>query len=123
MYYFRVVPSSYNEKVIREIGAMGHEVGYHYETKDSGNSQITNHKSQHFGFAQCKITNQSEDHIDRAYNEFCRNLEMFRKIVPVETICMHGSPRSKYDNKNIRKKYDYKKLGLTAEPYYDINFR
>ena len=47
---------------------------------------------------------------------------MFRKITPVTTICMHGSPRSKFDNKDIWKKYDYKKLGLIGEPYYDIDF-
>jgi hypothetical protein len=35
---------------------------------------------------------------------------------------MHGSPRSKYDNKEIWKKYDYKSLGIIGEPYYDIDF-
>jgi len=35
---------------------------------------------------------------------------------------MHGSPMSKYDNRDLWKKYDYKKLGIFAEPYFDINF-
>lgn len=35
---------------------------------------------------------------------------------------MHGSPRSKYDNKIIWEKYNYKDLGLIGEPYYDIDF-
>jgi hypothetical protein len=35
---------------------------------------------------------------------------------------MHGSPRSKYDNKKIWNKYDYKSLGIIGEPYFDINF-
>jgi len=30
-YYFRVVTESYEEQVIREIYALGHEIGYHYE--------------------------------------------------------------------------------------------
>ena len=30
-YYFRVVPGSWDEDVIKEIAGMGHEVGYHYE--------------------------------------------------------------------------------------------
>ena len=30
-YYFRMVPESYDESVIREIVGLGHEVGYHYE--------------------------------------------------------------------------------------------
>jgi hypothetical protein len=35
---------------------------------------------------------------------------------------MHGSPLSKYDNKAIWRKYDYKKLGIIAEPYFDVDF-
>ena len=35
---------------------------------------------------------------------------------------MHGSPRSKWDSRDIWQKYDYKKLGIIAEPYFDINF-
>lgn len=111
-YYFRAVPVSWNEKIILQIAGMNHEIGYHYETMDHVKSKVRSQKS--------KI--KSEDLIDGAYEEFCRNLEIFRTIVPVETICMHGSPRSKYDNKDIWKKYDYKKLGIIGEPYYDIDF-
>ncbi|MFA5649503.1 MAG: hypothetical protein WC951_14525, partial [Bacteroidales bacterium] len=46
----------------------------------------------------------------------------FRKFTPVKTISMHGSPMSPHDNREIWKKYDYKKLGIIAEPYFDINF-
>lgn len=98
-YYFRVVPQSYDEAVIKEIASLGHEIGYHYETMDTARGDV-----------------------DRAYEEFCRNLEMFRKIVPVKTICMHGSPMSKYDNKDLWKKYNYKDLGLIGEPYFNIDF-
>jgi len=35
---------------------------------------------------------------------------------------MHGSPLSKYDNKDIWKKYDYRELGIIGEPYLDIDF-
>jgi hypothetical protein len=59
--------------------------------------------------------------IDAAYEEFCLNLEKFRKIYPVQTICMHGSPLSGFDNKDIWKKYKYKESGIIGEPYYDIN--
>jgi hypothetical protein len=64
----------------------------------------------------------SKGNVDKAYDEFCKNLEMFRKIVDVKTICMHGSPLSKFDNRDIWKKYDYKKLGIIAEPYFDVDF-
>lgn len=98
-YYFRIIPQSFDEKVILQIAGMGHEIGYHYETMDT-----------------------SKGNLDKAYEEFCRNLEIFRKIVPVNTICMHGSPLSKFDNRDIWKKYDYKKSGLIAEPYFDVDF-
>jgi hypothetical protein len=98
-YYFRMVPQSYDEAIIKEMVGLGHEVGYHYETMDT-----------------CR------GNVDKAYNEFCSNLELFRKLTPVKTISMHGSPLSKFDNRDIWKKYDYKKLGIIAEPYFDINF-
>ena len=98
-YYFRIVPESYNEKIIAEIADLGHEIGYHYEDLTLTNGDI-----------------------DKAYDSFCRNLEKLRKRYPVKTICMHGSPRSKWDSRDIWQKYDYKKLGIIAEPYFDINF-
>lgn len=102
-YYFRIVKESNNPDIIRKIAELGHEIGYHYETMDtaSKNSQLL---------------------VDLAYDEFCKNLEYFRTLYPVKTICMHGSPLSKYDNKDIWKKYDYKKLGLIGEPYFDVDF-
>jgi hypothetical protein len=111
-YYFRVVPGSWNSSIICEIAAMGHEIGYHYETMDSENTK-------------CKMQNakcNTEELVDRAYDMFCSNLGKFREIVPVETVCMHGSPRSKYDNRDIWRKYDYRKLGIIGEPYFDIDF-
>jgi len=30
-YFFRVVPQSYDIKIIKEIAELGHEIGYHYE--------------------------------------------------------------------------------------------
>jgi len=35
---------------------------------------------------------------------------------------MHGSPSTAYDNKDLWKKYDYKKHGIIGEPYFDTNF-
>lgn len=98
-YYFRIVPQSFDISIIREIVNLGHEVGYHYETMEA-----------------CK------GDVDKAYDEFCKNLEKFRMLADVKTISMHGSPLSPYDNREIWKKYDYRKLGIMAEPYFDINF-
>jgi hypothetical protein len=99
IYYFRAVPESWDEGIIREIAALGHEVGYHYES-----------------LTTC------DGNVDKAYADFCKNLEALRKLVPVRSICMHGSPRSPYDSKDIWKKYDYKDLGIENEPYLDTDF-
>lgn len=98
-YFFRVVPESWDEKIVKEISSMGHEIGYHYES----------------------LTTFSGD-IEAAYVDFCNNLEAFRKVSEIKTICMHGSPRSQYDSKDLWKKYDYKKFGIIGEPYFDIDF-
>jgi hypothetical protein len=98
-YYFRIVKESFNPLIIDEIIHLGHEIGYHYETMDTSNGNI-----------------------DLAYQEFCKVLELFKKIVPVTTVCMHGSPLSKFDNRNIWTKYDYKRLGIIGEPYFDLDF-
>ena len=98
-YYFRAVPQSYDEKIILKIASMGHEIGYHYETLSTCNGNI-----------------------NKAYTEFCVNLEKLRQLYPVKTICMHGSPKSSNDSKDLWTKYDYRKLGIIGEPYFDIDF-
>jgi len=98
-YYFRAVPESWDNVVIKAISSYGHEIGYHYESLTTCNGDI-----------------------DAAYIDFCKNLERLRNIVPVSTICMHGSPRSPYDSKDIWKRYNYKALGLIGEPYLTTDF-
>ncbi len=98
-YYFRAVPESWDEKIIRDIAELGHEIGYHYESLTTTNGNV-----------------------DEAYQDFCTNLQKLRQLVPVTSICMHGSPASPYDSKDIWKKYDYKALGIIAEPYFDTDF-
>lgn len=99
IYYFRAVPESWNEDIIQEISALGHEVGYHYES-----------------LTTC------EGNVDAAYQDFVDNLAKLRLLVPIRSICMHGSPRSPWDSKDIWKKYDYHKLGIDYEPYLDTDF-
>jgi hypothetical protein len=112
-YYFRMVPQSYDEQVISEIAGMGHEIGYHYEEMDLAGSKFIVRSSKLL----------EDDLIDEAIKIFESNLEQFRKLYPVKTICMHGSPRSPYDNKAIWKKYNYRDWGIIGEPYFDIDFR
>lgn len=98
-YYFRAVPESWDEEIIKEIHHLGHEVGYHYESLTTCNGNI-----------------------QEAYADFTKNLERLRKLVPVTTICMHGSPRSPHDSKDLWKTYDYRSPGILGEPYFDIDF-
>ena len=99
VYYFRAVPCSWDEKVIREIAAMGHEIGYHYE---------------------CLTTCHGD--LEAAWADFQKNLVALRKLAPVRSICMHGSPRSPWDSRDLWKHYDYKALGIETEPYLDTDF-
>jgi hypothetical protein len=98
-YYFRCVPESYDEQIIRTISKMNHEIGYHYEEMDLCNGDI---------HAAIKL--------------FEKNLKTLRNICPIETICMHGSPRSKYDNKSIWSNNKYTDYEIIGEPYFDLNF-
>jgi hypothetical protein len=84
---------------MKKIKSLGHEIGYHYETMDTANGDV-----------------------DKAWEQFIFNLNELRKLAEVKTICMHGSPMSKFDNKDLWGKFDYKTLGLIGEPYFDIDF-
>lgn len=98
-YYFRVVPESNKPAVIKAIAEMGHEIGYHYEDMSicHGNTE-------------------------KAYLHFQQWIKYFRNFYPVKTICMHGAPTSKYDGKDLWKKYNYRDCGVIGEPYFDIDF-
>ncbi len=98
-YYFRAVPGSWDENIIKEISSLGHEIGYHYECLTTTNGNI-----------------------EKGIKDFETNLNALRKLAPVSTICMHGSPASKWDSKDLWKHYNYKDYGIIAEPYFDINF-
>jgi len=98
-YYFRTIPQTLKPDIIKEISDMGHEIGYHYEN-----------------MAKCN------GNFEMAIEDFKNNLCKLREIAPVYTICMHGSPRSRWDAKDLWKKYDYRDFGILAEPYMDIDF-
>ena len=115
-YYFRAVPKSFDREVIEKIHDLGHEVGYHYENMDAvGRKKKCNLRESSNGIAL-------RDHIDAAWEDFRINLEMLREIVPVDTIVMHGSPRSRFNNLDLWMHHDYRQLGIIGEPYMDIDF-
>ncbi len=98
-YYFRIVTKSFDPDIIRKIAALGHEIGYHYE-----DLSIAKGRMQY------------------AIELFKKNLTFLRKSYPVKTICMHGSPVSRWDNRSIWEHYDYHDFGIIGEPYIDMNF-
>lgn len=98
-YYFRAVPESWDPLIIKQISALGHEVGYHYESLATCNGDAT-----------------------AALLDFETNLNSLRLLTPVTTICMHGSPRSPWDNRDIWKIKSYRDYGILGEPYFDIDF-
>lgn len=98
-YYFRIVKGSFDLDIMKSISEFGHEIGYHYEDLSMNNGNI-----------------------EQSINSFEKNLEKFREYFDVKTICMHGSPTSKFDNRDIWRIHNYKKFGLIGEPYLDLNF-
>ena len=100
VYYFRAVPQSWDERIIRKIAALGHEIGYHYEclTTCNGNRAL-------------------------AIQDFEKNLTALRRLAPVSTVCMHGSPLSRFDSRDLWQTYAYRDFGLHGEPYFDVDFR
>jgi hypothetical protein len=124
-YYFRIGPESFNEKIIKQIAQFGHEIGYHYEDVDlvlrSQKSIVKNKNLKDSNSTLLQFNNELL--IDSAYEMFKVNLERVRKFAEINTICMHGSPLSKYDNKMIWEKYNYKDLELIGEPYFDIDWK
>lgn len=99
-YYFRAVPESWDVRVIKEISSMGHEIGYHYEN----------------------LTTTKGD-FKKGIEDFKMNLEKLRDLAHVDTICMHGSPMSKYDSKDLWNSFSYKDYGIIGEPYFDVDYK
>lgn len=98
-YYFRITNNSFDKNIIREISNLNHEIGYHYEdiALAKGDKEL-------------------------AIKLFEKNLQKLREIVNIETICMHGSPLSKYDNRMIWETYNYRSYNIVGEPYFDVNY-
>lgn len=98
-YFFRIVPESLHPDKLLAIKKLGHEIGYHYEDMDPAKGDAK-----------------------KAIESFSQNLAKLRKLAPIKTICMHGSPLSKYDNRELWQHYDYRDFGIMGEPYFDLDF-
>jgi len=92
-YYFRY-PTTFKPDIINKIRDLGHEIGYHYE-----------------------VLSKTKGDFKKAIELFQSELEEFRKICPVDTICMHGSPLSVFDNRDLWNVYDYHCYGIRGEAF------
>ena len=95
-YYFRY-PATFVPEVIARTHALGHEVGYHYE-----------------------VLAKTGGDYKKAIDLFGRELAEFREICDVRTICMHGSPLSRYDNRDLWEAYDFREFGVVGEAYLSM---
>ncbi|BAI60839.1 conserved hypothetical protein [Methanocella paludicola SANAE] len=93
-YYFRSVRGVFKPRIIRSIARMGHEIGYHYEVLSDANGDPA-----------------------RAIELFQGDLKKFRELCDVKSICMHGRPLSRQDNRDLWKYYDFKDYAIRGEAY------
>jgi len=98
-YYFRTIPQTLKPEIIKTIAALGHEIGYHYESLAETNGNY-----------------------EKAIKDFENNLNILNGLYPIKSISMHGRPTSKCDSRLLWDKYDYKQYGILSEPYFDIDF-
>jgi hypothetical protein len=103
-YFFRTRKHTLDAKIISAIAALGHEIGYHYES-----------------------LSDTKGNMQRAIENFESNLQRLRNITPISTICMHGRPLSAHDNKALweiaehHEKLIHQYL-LLGEVYLDIDY-
>ncbi|HAF30862.1 MAG TPA: hypothetical protein DCG75_17620 [Bacteroidales bacterium] len=115
-YYFRMVPESYDPEIIEKIAKLGHEIGYHYEDVDLAAKMLTKQETRNKKQETEKLL------AEKAIQLFDKHLKELRRFYPIKTICMHGSPLSRYDNKLLWKYYNYRDYGIIGEPYFDVDF-
>lgn len=97
-YYFRSTKSVFRPDIMKQIEDMGHEIGYHYETLSEANGDY-----------------------EKAIEIFQSTLNKFREISDIKTICMHGKPLSKYDNRDLWNVYDFRDYGIIGEAYLSLD--
>ena len=98
-YFFRVKRRSYDLSVIGPIAAMGHEIGYHYETMS-----------------------QARGDSARAVALFGAALRTLRAHAPVRVASMHGSPMLPWDNRDVWRAASPADFGLVGEAYRDVDY-
>jgi hypothetical protein len=92
-YYFRY-PLTFDPDAIKRVQDLGHEVGYHYE-----------------------VLSKTRGDYEQALSLFVKELAAFRSICEINTICMHGSPISGFDNRDLWLRYDFRDFRILGDAY------
>lgn len=96
-YYFRYYALN-SPDIIQYVFDKGHEVGYHYEVMSRANGDPV-----------------------RAYSLFYDDLASFRTLTPINTVCMHGAPLSKFNNLSFWDYYMTDDFNLLGEAFLSIS--
>ena len=98
-YYVRINSHTYKTKILDGISALGHEIGFHYET-----------------LSKCA------GDIDKANALFCSQLALMRRRYEVNTCSAHGSPLSSWDNRSQMSNSLIHNAELLGDAYFSINY-
>lgn len=96
-YFFRITNNSFSPAIMKMIESLGHEIGYHYEDLAS-----------------------SKGDVQLAVDKFIKHIYLIREHVKVQTICSHGSPLSKIDNRDICNYLSFIDLGILGDASISI---
>ncbi|MGD8228152.1 MAG: hypothetical protein PVH82_04975 [Desulfobacteraceae bacterium] len=96
-YYFRVQRRNFQKEIIEEVHELGHEIGYHYEVMDKAKGDL-----------------------ELAERIFSSELSRLRALADVNTVCMHGNPFSRWDNRDFWKHFSLPQFNLLGEAYVSI---
>ena len=96
-YLYRI--RRFDGRAIEAQAALGHEIGYHYETLSDARGDMA-----------------------RALELFEEGLARLRRHAPVRVASMHGSPLLPWDNRRIWEQRSPADFGLAGEAYRDLDF-
>jgi hypothetical protein len=99
-YYFRMTDEVYQPALITQIAGLGHEIGYHYEVMDKAKGDY----SKAIAIFGTELAELRKNHLN------------------IKTICMHGNSRTRWDNRDLWKQYEFKEFGILGEAYLSIDF-
>ncbi|MDZ5810231.1 hypothetical protein U4E84_02525 [Halorubrum sp. AD140] len=99
-YYVRTEPDVFDPDVVTRLAELGHEVGYHYEDLDRADGDRA-----------------------AALDSFESQLARVRRLVDVDTVCMHGNPLTSHDNRDMwGDPPEFDAFDLLGEAYLSMDF-